>query len=233
MKAVILAGGAGTRLRSVVSDVPKPMADINGRPFLECLIEQLKRWNIKDIVLLVGYKAGCIVDYFGDGKKFGVNIFYSEEIEPLGTGGALKQAENFLTEDYFIMMNGDSYFDINFHKLITMITEKKYFGILSLFKIKNSERYGSVIIDEDSRVLRFLEKQKSVDDSYVNVNGGIYALSSKILEYIPPRKCSLENDIFPEIIKNEEIYSFISDGFFIDIGIPEDYFRLKNTKDLF
>src|SRR3989304_3798957 len=113
MKAVILAGGEGTRLREIIKDVPKPMAPVGGRPFLEYLILQLARWDFRKIILSIGYRGSIIKSYFGNGEQCGVNIKYSEEYEPLGFGGALRKAAQMIEDEQFIAMNGDSFFDID------------------------------------------------------------------------------------------------------------------------
>jgi len=234
MKAVILAGGLGSRLKSVVSDIPKPMADVQGKPFLEYLLLQLKKWEIKEIIILIGYKAEYIKQYFKDGQSFGVNISYSEEKELLGTGGALKQAQYLLNDndEYFILMNGDSFFNIDFNELIKMQKDKNAFGIISMFKIKNSVRYGNIIISKDNRIIEFVEKKKEINEQTEQlVNGGIYLFHKKIFDYIPLKKSSLETEVFPELIKKEKLYGKIFNGYFIDIGIPEDYEKINNTKN--
>ncbi|HPP87570.1 MAG TPA: nucleotidyltransferase family protein [bacterium] len=233
MKAVILAGGLGSRLKSVVNDIPKPMADVQGKPFLEYLLLQLKKWKIKEIIILIGYKAEYIKQYFKDGKLFGVNISYSEEKELLETGGALKQAQNLLNDnnEYFILMNGDSFFNIDFNELIKMQKNKNAFGVISMFKSKNSVRYGNIRISKDNKIIEFVEKKKRISEQTEQLaNGGIYLFHKKIFDYIPLKKSSLEIEIFPELIKKEKLYGKIFNGYFIDIGIPEDYKKINNTK---
>ncbi|MBP7652786.1 nucleotidyltransferase family protein [Candidatus Dependentiae bacterium] len=229
MQAIILVGGAGTRLRSVVNEIPKPMADVKGKPFLEYLLLQLKHWGITDIILSSGYKSEIIKTYFNDGKKQGINIEYSEETEPLGTGGALKQAEHLIKTDSFILMNGDSYFNVNIEKILKWKNDYDCFGILSLFRIQNAERYGSVVLDKDNRIIEFSEKAKNKDEQYIN--GGIYLFNKKITDFIPEKKCSLENDILPELVKLHKFYGLVFNDFFIDIGIPSDYYKINNTTE--
>ena len=127
MNAVILAGGFGLRLRDAIGDVPKPMACINGKPFLEYLIMQLSKWHLKDVIIAAGYKNEVISSYFGDGHRWGVNIGYSKETEPLGTGGALKKAASLFKDDDFIAMNGDSFLDLNFSQFISFHKNRRYF----------------------------------------------------------------------------------------------------------
>jgi NDP-sugar pyrophosphorylase family protein len=195
MQALILAGGLGTRLRGIVKNIPKVMVNIKGRPFLECLVLQLKNYSLNDIILCTGYLKGKIENYFGNGNNLGVNIIYSEETEPLGTGGAIKFAENLILEGDFIVMNGDSLFDIDLCKLIDCHLNKKAIATMALAKVKNTLRYGSVEMSKDNKIKSFIEK---VEYSHLNlINGGIYILNRKIFKFIPEgEKISLEKDFF-------------------------------------
>jgi len=222
MKAVILAGGAGERLRSVVNDLPKPMAPINGKPFLEFLLLQLLKWDIREIVISVGYKKEIIKSYFKDGKNFNVQIEYCDEETPLGTGGALKKCAGLIIDDNFIATNGDSFLDINFNELVSFHTKSKALSTLGLISVDNSARYGNVEIDKNGVILKFAEKQ-SVDSGYIN--GGVYVISKKLIDAIPDGKVSLENDVLPLFI-NKNIFGMIVNGFFVDMGIPETYLSL-------
>jgi D-glycero-alpha-D-manno-heptose 1-phosphate guanylyltransferase len=220
MKAIILAGGMGTRLRGVIQDVPKPMAPVGGKPFLEYLLLQLKKWEIVEIVLSVGYKKDIIKAWFGNGSQIGMHITYSEENEPLGTGGALKQAISSNDDPYFIVMNGDSYFDINFSDLIIYHASKPSITTISLAFVKDKGRYGSVEINDEGSVVNF---QKESPNGSGLINGGIYLLDRNIVTYIPEGPISLEGDILPLIKKEKRLYGKVFDGFFLDMGLPEDY----------
>src|SRR3989344_9013022 len=144
MKTLILCGGLGTRLRSVVSDVPKAMAPIGGKPFLMYQIDWLKKFNLTEIILCVGYLKDHIKNYFGNGSLFGVKITYSEEEALLGTGGAIKNAEKLLNNEAFIVLNGDTYAKIDFTKLIDFHNKKKSKYTLGLTKVADTSRYGIV-----------------------------------------------------------------------------------------
>src|SRR3990172_9726350 len=148
MKAIILGGGKGTRLKSFISDIPKPMAPVADRPFLEYLILQLKRWAIHDIVLSVGYKKEGIMSYFSTGSRWDVNITYLEEEIPLGTGGAIREAVKNINEPDIIVMNGDSFFNADFKELINFHYVKDSITTLALQKRNDASRCGRVIIDE-------------------------------------------------------------------------------------
>src|SRR4030065_1734955 len=158
MKCVILAGGKGERLRKVISDIPKPMAPVAGKPFLEYLILLLKKYNIRDVVISIGYKGDAIKSYFGNGEKWEMNISYSMEDEPLGTGGALKKAVNIFDDKKFIVMNGDSYLDINLTDLLNFHAEINAGATLSLADCDDTSRYGRVEINKEGRVQRFTGK---------------------------------------------------------------------------
>ena len=228
VKCVILAGGKGERLRKVISDIPKPMAPVAGKPFLEYLILQLKKYNIRDVVISIGYKGDAIKSYFGNGEKWDMNISYSQEVEPLGTGGALKKAINMVDDEQFIVMNGDSYLDIDLTKLIDFHTERHAGTTLSLAHRNDTRRYGRVEVNTEGKVHRFIGKGVS---GYGLINCGIYMFQQDIVDIIPDGNISLEDMILPIIIE-KGLFGMTVNGFFIDIGIPEDYLRICNSQQV-
>ncbi|MPM21156.1 D-glycero-alpha-D-manno-heptose 1-phosphate guanylyltransferase [bioreactor metagenome] len=216
MEAIILAGGFGTRLSHIVPDLPKPMAPINGRPFLEYVLDYLYRNDINRVVLAVGYKAEIIKKYFGNKYKK-IDIRYSTEDIALGTGGAIKKALGACKEDNIFVINGDTYFDVD---LVRMMDFHKNAGSnisIAIKRMNNFERFGSVIV-EDNIIKKFEEKKPKVEGK---VNGGIYIINRKIMSKIQNNVFSFENDILESGLYN--LYAFESEGYFIDIGIPEDY----------
>ncbi|WP_075780558.1 HAD-IIIA family hydrolase [Marinitoga sp. 1137] len=226
-QAVILAGGLGTRLKSVVRDIPKPMALIGDKPFLEHQVNILKENGFEKVLLLTGYKSEIIEDYFKDGKEFGIKIEYSKEQEPLGTGGAVFNAWKKLDEK-FILLNGDTFFDIQYEIVFDFINEKKANALIVLRFSEDISRYGFVEIDENYKITKFIEKGKLPEnriDGYIN--GGIYYFKKDILkkyyEQYKNQKISIETDIFPKLIEENKLYGLPTGGKFIDIGIPEDY----------
>lgn len=220
MEAIILAGGFGTRLQSVVKDVPKPMADVLGRPFLTYILDELVKYNFTKVVLAVGYKKEIIEDYFGDNYK-GLKIIYSIENEPLGTGGCVKQALSYVTDEFVFIINGDTLFKINYEDMSSIKSTS-----IACKYLENFDRYGEVIIDDNDVITSFLEK-KYVDKGYIN--GGIYYLPKNIFDnYLLPKKFSLEKDFFEKYIADLKIKSFKSNDYFIDIGIPSDYQKIQN-----
>ncbi|MDI6716967.1 MAG: nucleotidyltransferase family protein [Actinomycetota bacterium] len=222
IKTFILAGGLGTRLRSKISDLPKSMAPVAGRPFLEWQLMALKEQGFTDVVLCVGYLAEKIIDYFGDGSKFGMNIDYSIEREPLGTAGAIRNASKFV-DSTFLLLNGDTFFDVDYRGLLEFHEAKDVMLSLSLIMAEDVSRYGSVAVDINNRVVGFKEKQAS-SQGFGYINAGVYAAEPSILNYIAPQKAvSLENNVIPTIMETGRVYGYISDGYFIDIGTPESY----------
>jgi D-glycero-alpha-D-manno-heptose 1-phosphate guanylyltransferase len=224
--AIILAGGMGTRLQSVVSEVPKPMAPINGVPFLEI---QIKYWicqGINNFILSVGYKNEIIVNHFGP-KFQGAQINYTIEDIPLGTGGAILRAiTEYNITDSFLLLNGDTYFDISLTGLYEFHSKKGSNFTFAVFKSNNTERYMGLNINKNMRLLSELYHENPEDEKYVN--GGVYIINPKILlneKFENNIFYSLENDIFPIINKKSAmIYACKFENNFIDIGVPEDYF---------
>lgn len=224
MKAIILAGGKGTRLQSVVSDVPKPMAPVGGKPFLEYLLLQLVKYNIKDIIISIGYKGHLISSYFGDGRKWGISITYSEETSSLGTGGATKRAFQLVTEDVAIVMNGDSFFDLDLKRLLLFHEDHRTLATIALVRVENSGRYGKVTLSESGIITTFDEK---TDDAGGLINSGVYVLNKPAFLQRVEDVFSLEHDLFPDMV-GKGLLGMVQEGFFLDIGLPSDYKRLYN-----
>jgi D-glycero-alpha-D-manno-heptose-7-phosphate kinase len=223
MKAIILAGGFGTRLKEAVPDRPKPMALIAGKPFLEHQIHSLREQNITDIILAVHYMSGKIKSHFGAGRRFGVDITYSEEEVPLGTAGAIKKAEKYI-DDTFLVLNGDSYSKIDLKKFLEFHKSAGGYASLILKKCENSSNYGNVIM-EGNKIITFSEKKGSLEGL---INTGIYLFEPNILDYIiPGKKVSLEKEVFPILAENKKLRGNIQEGYFIDIGRPETYNQFK------
>lgn len=218
--AVVLAGGLGTRLRSVVSDRPKVVAEINGRPFLHFLFDQLSSSGIKQVILCTGYLAENVKELIGE--SYGtMKLAYSVETELLGTGGALRLALPLLASDPVLVMNGDSFCDIDLQKFAEEHFRNQASGSLALASVNNISRYGAVDITSNGIVSRFEEKGLRSGDGLINA--GIYLLSKDIIEAIPASKSvSLERDVFPQLM-GKGLYGFVCSGKFIDIGIPDDY----------
>src|SRR3989338_1491339 len=223
MKAIILAGGFGTRLKKIVFDKPKSMATIAGIPFLEHQIRLLKEQGISDIILCVSYMADKIKSYFGDGRRMGVNITYSEEEVPLGTAGAIKKAERYV-QGTFIVLNGDSYSQLDIGKFFDFHRSKKSLFSISLTQVKHASHYGLVHLQDD-KIVAFLEKQT---DGNGLINSGVYIFEPEIFKYIPEdQNISMEKQIFPELVARGLLFGYEYRGYFIDIGQPETYEKFR------
>ena len=224
MDAVILAGGLGTRIRNITKDkIPKSMLPIKGKPFLEYIIEYLKEYDVNRIILCTGFKREIIRDYFGSGKKYGVNIIYSEEETPLGTAGAIKKAEPMISGDKFLLLNGDTLFKINLKELIKFHKDKNAKITIALKYMDDTFRYGRVEINAQFRVTNFVEKGVK-EPGYIN--GGVYVLNRTVLEVINEFPASFEKEVLPQFTQRR-LYGKVFNDYFIDIGVPKDYERAK------
>lgn len=224
MQAVILVGGRGTRLQSVVKDVPKPMADVNGKPFLDYLVRYLRCENVDNIILATGYMSDVIETYFSEETYISCVI----EKEALGTAGAVKNAEASIVDDSFIMMNGDTYFMCDYKKAYESHIASGADITMILRHVDNASRYGRVICDDSGRIISFLEKENIEQEGLIN--GGIYFVNKSVLELIPKdTKYSFETELMPSMLsQGSYINAYIDNGYFIDIGIPDDYYRFNN-----
>jgi NDP-sugar pyrophosphorylase family protein len=220
VQAAILAGGAGSRLRSVVSDRPKVLAEVGGRPFVVYLLEQLSVSGISRAVLCTGYMAEKVRELLGD--TYGpLELLYSREDEPLGTGGALRLALPLLSADTVLVMNGDSYMDVDLCAFVEWFFRAERQAALVLTKVGDTARYGTVAFDEEQRITAFEEKGTRSGAGWINA--GVYVMRKSVIASIAPgRLCSLERELFPSLA-GEKLFAFCADGRFIDIGTPESY----------
>lgn len=221
MQCVILAGGPGTRLGPLTRDCPKPMLEVGGRPFLEHLISHFGRFGFDRFLILAGYRVDVIDEHFADDPA----IEILAEPEPLGTGGALRFAEQRLDPE-FLMVNGDSLFDFNVLDLIRSAVSTKPLATLALRIIPDASRYGVVELGEQGRVIAMRERPER--DGEGLVNGGIYWMRRDMVASIPPGMVSLERDIFPQLAAAGRIQGRTYDGFFLDIGVPDDFQRAQS-----
>ncbi|MGE0526035.1 MAG: HAD-IIIA family hydrolase [Bdellovibrionales bacterium] len=215
---MILAGGKGTRLSSIVSDVPKPMASISGRPFLEYQIDFLKRQGFDRFILLTGHLSGSIKDHFGDGRDFGVSIEYSEEVEPLGTGGAISQALACRDHSEVLVLNGDSLFTMDYRRFCLLAHGV---ATLALYFSHDLARFGSVSLSDQNQIAEFKEKSPSNACGYINA--GVYHLRRDILGLLPQGRSSIEKDVFEPVAREGLLTGIPCGGRFIDIGTPDSY----------
>lgn len=221
MRAVIMAGGKGTRVASVSTVLPKPMLPICGKPVLQHQIECLRRQGITEITLTIGYLGRQISDYFGDGRKFGVQIDYIMEEEPLGTAGALYYLKQKVTED-FLLINGDLIFDVDVHRLMGFHKRKK--AAVTLLAHPNDHPYDSGIIlaDTDSRVTGWLTKEDERGWYHNLVNAGLHVISPTLLEKLDgPRKVDLDREILKPLIPTGKVFVYHSPEYIKDMGTPD------------
>ena len=219
MEAIILAGGFGTRLQHIVSDVPKPMApmDKQGTPFLAILLDCLYEAQFSRIVLSTGYMKEKIRTYFGVQYR-GMELLYSEEDTPLLTGGAIKKALTYCESDSVFILNGDTYFEVDFAGMRKISQEQNADVVIAVKEMKNFDRYGTIVSD-GIRVLEFQEKRYQ---SSGWINGGIYSVRRNLFNEVEER-FSFEKYLEKEV-RHLNIVTYLSNGFFIDIGVPQDYF---------
>lgn len=223
MEVIILAGGFGTRLRSVVSEVPKCMAPIAGNPFLWYLLKYLTRYNVNRVILSVGYLREVIMDWIDvNGKEFPFAFDYAVEEEPLGTGGGIKLALEKADDPYVVVLNGDTFFDVNLDDLTRNHTVGKKAITLALKPMRDFNRYGTVDYDQiTGTILAFNEKKECKEGL---INGGVYVINrlAPIFEELPA-KFSFETAVLEPQCAMSNLLGVVQDGYFIDIGIPEDY----------
>jgi D-glycero-alpha-D-manno-heptose 1-phosphate guanylyltransferase len=224
-EAIILAGGFGTRLQHIVNNLPKPMANINGKPFLFFLLRRLQAAGISHIILSTGYLHEKIENYFGNSFE-NLKITYSHETDPLGTGGAIQFALGKAETDNIFVLNGDTLFDIDFEYFDNFYRMKKTVLAVALRKEKDTSRYGSVKINETAKIIGFTEKHTARSEGLIN--GGIYLLNKKLIEYQKlPIFFSFEKEILEKRYTSNDFFGLPFDSYFIDIGIPEDYQRAQ------
>jgi D-glycero-D-manno-heptose 1,7-bisphosphate phosphatase len=224
MKVVIMAGGKGTRISSVASDIPKPMIKIEGKPVLEHEIECLRDQGFTDIILTVSHLGNIIMDYFKDGSQLGVHIEYFFEEEPLGNAGALSKIKEKLTED-FLLLNADAVFDVDFNRFVEY--HKSHGGLVTLFTHPNSHPYdsGLIIADEKGAVLQWLAKEDERPKVYRNrVNAGLHVISPKVLEVeINTPKVDLDRQLLKPLSGTGQMFAYDSPEYVKDMGTPERY----------
>ncbi|MBA2287678.1 MAG: NTP transferase domain-containing protein [Ktedonobacteraceae bacterium] len=226
MKAVVMAGGEGSRLRPLTIRRPKPMVPIVGKPVMEHILNLLKRHGITEVVVTVQYLASNIEDYFGNGSHFGMRITYSREDTPLGTAGSVKNAEEQLTEP-FLVISGDALTDYNLSDIIAYHENKKALATLTLAHVHNPLEYGVIITNEDGHIAQFLEKPSWGEVFSDTINTGIYVLDPQIFSYFEKdRPFDFSQDLFPLMLKKgDPLYGYIAEGYWCDVGSHSEYMR--------
>jgi len=230
VKALILAGGLGTRLRDAVPDQPKPMAPAWGKPFLQYLVEWLGDQGFDDLVLCVGHGADQVRAHFGNGRRWDVHVAYAVEASPLGTAGALKNAEEHVTGTTLVL-NGDSYLEVDLRAMVAAhrarrVADDRAVGTLAAVRVEDSAAGGALEMDGAGWIGGFREKGEAGPGW---INGGIYVLEPEVWEAIPEgRPASIEEETFPHLLaQGHHLYAYPVGGFFVDIGTPEGYRRFE------
>jgi glucose-1-phosphate thymidylyltransferase long form len=225
MKAVIIAGGLGTRLRPLTYNTPKPIVPVANRPMVVHQIEHLAKHGIDEVIINLHYLSNEIKKILADGKEWGIKIRYSIEEEPLGTAGAVKNAGKFFDRQPMVVFNGDILTDINLSKLITFHREKKALVSIALTEVEDPTAFGLVQTDREGRVKSFIEKPSWEMVTTRHINAGIYIVDPRIFEQVPKNEpFSFERQLFPQLLQQREpVYGYLSDAYWIDIGNPDKY----------
>jgi len=232
--AVVLAGGLGIRLRAAYAAGPKSMAPVGGKPFLDYLLRWLRSEGVKEVILCVGYKRTHIQSYVGKGRKWGLRARYSIEKKWRGTGGAVKNADPLISGKSLLVINGDTFVDVNLKELGKFHRSREALATLAVVKVADDQRYGSLRVDGEGRITAFLEKGKRDASSYLEegtqpIDAGVYVFERKLLSKIRAgQPTSLEKEVFPRLVSSKKLYGFLSGAYFIDIGVPDDLRRAQN-----
>ena len=225
MRAFVLAGGMGTRLRERFGDLPKPLVPVGGRPFLARQLEWLAAHDLREVVLCLGYGADRVRQTLGDGASAGVRLFYSPENEPLGTGGALKLAQDYV-EGPSLVINGDTLPELDPASLARARATRGAVGAVALFELEDVSASGRVELDDEGMITRFAEKDSEHRGSGW-VNGGCYAFDESLWSWLPQGPSSLERDVLPRVAAAGRLVGERLEGAFFDIGTPAGWARAE------
>jgi mannose-1-phosphate guanylyltransferase len=229
MKAVLLVGGLGTRLRPLTNDRPKSTVPVLNRPVLEHTIGYLKHFGIRDIVITLNYMPEVIEDYFGDGEKFGVKLTYFMEEDPRGTAGAIKNCESYLDGPFFVL-NGDVFTDMDLREMYAYHRRKKAIATIALTPVENPGAFGVVEINDKGKLQKFVEKPAPGTETSNWINAGTYVLEPEVLSLIPPG-CNymFERGLFPQLLQTgRPVYGYQYKGYWLDMGNPGHYFQINH-----
>ena len=228
LTAVILVGGEGTRLRPLTYYTPKPMLPVLNRPFLEHTVAYLKKYGVESIILALSYLPEAIQDYFGDGSRLGIQLAYRLENRPLGTAGAVKNAEKYL-DSTFVVLNGDIFTELDIASMLDFHRQKKAKATIALTWVDNPGAFGVVETDSDGCVRRFVEKPSPGQVTTNWINAGIYILEPDILQHVPAgRHYMFEKGLFPLLLeRGEPVYGYPVSGYWLDMGTPQKYLQLN------
>ena len=229
MKAVVMAGGEGTRLRPMTASMPKPLLPIVNKPIMEHVLRLLARHGISETVVTVQFLASLVRNYFGDGEEFGMRLRYATEETPLGTAGSVKNAEHLLRDDTFIVISGDALTDFDLTDLVKFHHDKGALVTVCLTRVPDPLEFGITIVDDDNRVQRFLEKPTWGQVFSDTVNTGIYVMEPEVFDYVPAgESVDWSADVFPELVEQgKPIYGYVAEGYWEDVGTHESYVRAQ------
>lgn len=221
-QVVILAGGRGLNMRPFTFEMPKGLFPVGGKPILEHIIEMLRKFEYRNIILSIGHLGEKIKEYFGDGKKFGVNISYVFEETEVGTAGALYLAKKYITSDTFLVVHGDILIDINFSDLISFHREQDTVATIALTSVVDPSSFGEVVL-HGTKITHFVEKPKRGMQTSQLISCGLYVFEKEIFNYIPKKGPSRLEEIFPRLASDKKLSGFIFEGRWVDIGTPASY----------
>ncbi len=229
MKAVVMAGGEGTRLRPMTSSMPKPLLPVVNRPIMEHVLRLLKRHGLSETVVTVQFLASLVRNYFGDGEELGMELTYANEEKPLGTAGSVKNAEEALKDDAFLVISGDALTDFDLTDLIAFHKEKGALVTVCLTRVPNPLEFGITIVDDDGKVERFLEKPTWGQVFSDTVNTGIYVMEPEVFDYVEAdTSVDWSGDVFPQLMKEgKPIYGYVAEGYWEDVGTHESYVKAQ------
>lgn len=227
MRAVVMAGGEGTRLRPLTANTPKPLLPVVNRPIMEHVLRLLRRHGFSETVVTVQFLASLIRNYFGDGEDFGMSLQYATEEAPLGTAGSVKNAAEALSDDTFVVVSGDALTDIDLEKLVAFHLENGALATVCLVRVPNPLEFGITIVDDDGRIQRFLEKPSWGQVFSDTVNTGIYVLEPEILDHVPAGEVvDWSSDVFPTLLeKGAPLFGYVADGYWEDVGTHDSYLK--------
>lgn len=217
---IILCGGLGTRLKSTIGDVPKSLALISGKPFVEYLFDALAEQGATHVIMATGHLGDQLEPVCGDGSRWGLTIEYSREATPLGTAGALRLAEPQCLTDWVVVMNGDSFLPVDYQSLVAGHRHHGGSATMVVSRVQDRRRFGTVAIDDHSRVIDFLEKDAQGEGW---VNAGVYVFSRAVLRSLRSGNVSLEEEILPDLARRSDLYAHLSQASLVDIGTPESF----------
>ena len=230
MKALILAGGFGTRLRPISCTRPKSLFPVVNKPLLQWTFERLAKSKVTEAILAVNYQTEAAIKQHKV-PKCGIHTKYSRDPlgRPLGTGGPIKKAERYIGDGSpFLALNGDIFADVDYTEILKLHEQKKAIATIALHRVDDPSRYGVVQLAKDNRIMRFVEKPLPESAPSNLINAGAYVLSPEIFDYIPKGQAvSIERDVFPKLAEEKALYGYVFDGLWIDIGKPEDYLRVN------